>query len=72
MIMTRIISVAFLVAGVSLLIFSIDAWNSVGSDITRAVEGGPSTRAIWLLVSGIVAFFLGIGGLFYSPKARTQ
>jgi hypothetical protein len=72
MIMTRIVSVAFLIAGVVLLIFGIDAWNSVGSDITRVVEGGPSNRAIWLLVSGIVAFFLGIGGLFYTPKARTQ
>jgi uncharacterized membrane protein YidH (DUF202 family) len=71
MIMTRILSVAFIVGGVLLLVFGIDAWNSVGSDISRAVEGGPSNRAIWLLVSGIVAFVLGIGGLFYTPKVRT-
>lgn len=72
MVMTRIISVAFIVAGVVLLIFGIDAWNSVGSEITRVFEGGPSNRAIWLLVSGVIAFFLGIGGLFFTPKFRTQ
>jgi hypothetical protein len=69
---TRIFSVAFIVAGIVLLIFGIDAWNSVGSDITRAFEGGPSNRAIWLVISGAIAFFLGIGGLFYTPRTRIQ
>ncbi|NLD98863.1 MAG: DUF3185 family protein [Fibrobacter sp.] len=68
----RIISIALITCGIILTIFGIDAWNSVGSDVSRAFEGGPSNRAIWLLVSGITSFVLGVGGLFYSPKARTQ
>ncbi|HEX2958819.1 MAG TPA: DUF3185 family protein [Chitinispirillaceae bacterium] len=72
MLFTRIFSIAFLAGGVLLLIFGIDAWNSAGSEISRVFQGGPSNRAIWLLVTGIISLFLGIGGLFYTPKAGTH
>ncbi|MBN1603557.1 MAG: DUF3185 family protein [Chitinispirillaceae bacterium] len=72
MVLTKILSVAFIAGGVLLLIFGIDAWNSFGSEISKAFQGGPSSRAIWLLVSGIVAIVTGIGGLLYTPRAGTR
>lgn len=72
MVLTRILSVAFIVGGVLLLIFGIDAWNSVGSEISKAFQGGPSSRAIWLLVTGTVAIISGIGGLLFTPGAKAR
>jgi len=72
MVLIKILSVAFITGGVLLFIFGIDAWNSVGSEISELFQGGPSNRAILLLVSGIVAFVIGLGGLFYNPRVRTQ
>ena len=70
--MLKVISIALIVGGIILLIFGIDAWNSLESDVSNLVSGTPTSRSIWFVVSGVVAVIVGIGGLFYSPKVHTK
>jgi hypothetical protein len=70
--MLKVISVALVAGGIILLIFGIDAWNSLGSDVSNVVSGTPTNRAIWFVVSGTVALIVGIGGLLYTPKMHSK
>jgi uncharacterized protein DUF3185 len=38
-------------------------YRSFGSEVTEAVTGAPSNKAIWLLVVGTVAALVGLFGL---------
>lgn len=61
--MNRAISVALLVVGIILLIMGINASDSVGSELSEAVQGTPSDRSIWLIVGGAAAAIIGGIGL---------
>ena len=61
--MNKTISLAILAGGVVLAAFGIDAANSTGSDISRFFTGSPTDRAMWMLVSGVVASVIGLAGL---------
>lgn len=61
--MNRAISIALLVVGIVLLIMGINASDSVGSEISEAVQGTPSSRSIWLIVLGAAAAIIGAVGL---------
>jgi len=52
-------AVAFLVVGVVLLIFGIDAYHSASSGVSQMVTGAPSAKAIWLLIVGLIAAIVG-------------
>jgi hypothetical protein len=66
--MNKAVSIVLLVAGIVLVIYGINASNSVGSDVSRAVTGTPTDKSIWLLVGGIVAGLIGLFGLLRGPK----
>lgn len=68
--MNKIISLALLVGGIVLIIYGINASDSVSSDVSRMVTGSPTDRTLWLLIGGIVAVVLGIGGLAVGRKSR--
>lgn len=57
--MIKAIGVGLLVAGVILIMLGISASESVSSDIARLFTGASTDRAIWLLLSGIVASAVG-------------
>jgi hypothetical protein len=61
--MNKIISLGFLAIGVVLLVYSYNASNSVGSSFSRFFNGTPTDQTTWLLVGGIVATVVGLGGL---------
>ena len=61
--MNRAISLALLIIGIVLLIMGINASDSVGSEISEAVQGTPTDRSIWLIVGGIAAAIIGGLGL---------
>jgi len=61
--MNRAISIALLVVGIILLIMGINASDSVGSELSEAVQGTPSDRSIWLIVGGAAAAIIGAVGL---------
>ena len=61
--MFKAISTALLVGGVALVIFGISASQSLMSDISRFFAGSPTDKAIWMMIGGIVAIIIGLGGL---------
>ncbi|HTA28846.1 MAG TPA: DUF3185 family protein [Candidatus Cybelea sp.] len=57
--MSKPLGVALLVAGVVLVIFGINASDSIGSDFSRFFTGSPTNKSIWLLIGGIVSLVAG-------------
>ena len=61
--MDKTISLAILAGGILLVIFGINASNSVSSDISRIFTDAPTDKAIWMLVGGVVASIIGLVGV---------
>ena len=66
--MLKGLSVALLAAGVALIVWGLRVYRSLGSEVTEAITGAPSDKAIWLLVGGSVAAITGLFGLFTRGK----
>jgi uncharacterized membrane protein len=63
--MSKIPSIAFLIIGIVLLVYGIDASNSVSSSLSNAVTGSPTNKSIWLIVLGVLGILSGGFGLFF-------
>ena len=63
--MSKIPSIAFLIIGIILLIYGLDASNSVSSSVSNAVTGSPTNKSIWLIVLGVLGILSGGFGLFF-------
>ena len=59
----RLISLAILSGGIVLVVFGVSATNSFNSDVSRFFTGSPTDKAIWMIIGGIVAIVIGLGGL---------
>jgi hypothetical protein len=57
--MNKAFSIAVLVAGIVLLIFGINAHDSIASSAKEAVTGTPTDKSIWLIIGGISAILVG-------------
>ena len=67
--MNKLISLAILAGGIVLVVVGVAATNSFTSDVSRFFTGSPTDKAIWMLIGGIVAILIGLGGLsFGKPK----
>jgi hypothetical protein len=66
--MNKAISLALLISGIILIAYGTGASNSVGSGLSRAVNGAPTDKAIWLLVGGGIAAFVGLVGVLRGSK----
>ncbi len=62
------ISLAFLAAGILLVVFGLNASDSLSSDVSRLFTGSPTNKAIWLLLGGVVALAIGLVGLLRRSK----
>ena len=58
--MNKILGMALLAAGIVLIVFGINASNSLGSDISRFFHGTPTDKSIWMLTGGIVTAIVGL------------
>ena len=68
--MNKLISLAILAGGVVLVVFGVAATKSFSSDVSRFFTGSPTDTAIWMLLGGIVAIFIGLAGvLLGKPKS---
>jgi LPXTG-motif cell wall-anchored protein len=63
--MSKIPSIAFLIIGIVLLVYGLDASNSVSSSLSNAVTGSPTNKSIWLIVLGVLGILSGGFGLFF-------
>jgi hypothetical protein len=66
--MYRGISAALAIVGALFIFWGLRASRSLGSELTEAVTGAPSDKAIWLLAGGSVAVVLGGIGLLRGDK----
>jgi uncharacterized membrane protein YidH (DUF202 family) len=66
--MDKTISLAILAGGILLLIFGVNASNSVSSDISRVFTDAPTDKAIWMLVGGVAVTIIGLVGLLRGLK----
>ena len=67
--MNRIISLALLVGGIVLIVYGVNASDSISSDVSRFFTGNPTDKTIWFLIGGVVAAALGLGGLARGSKS---
>lgn len=70
--MNRPLSIALFVVGCVLIIYGISASNSFSSEVSRTFTGSPTTRTMWLLIGGIAAAILGIGGMLRGGTPRNH
>ncbi|BAV34072.1 membrane protein [Sulfuricaulis limicola] len=68
--MDKAISLAILAAGILLVVFGINASNSISSDISRVFTDAPTDKAIWMLVGGVVVTIIGLAGLLRGSKGN--
>lgn len=61
--MNKLLSIALLIGGIILIVYGINASNSIGSDFSNLFTGSPTDKSIWLLVGGVVAAAIGAGGV---------
>jgi hypothetical protein len=66
--MNRLVSLVLLIGGIVLIIFGVSASESVGSGFSRLFTGTPTDKTIWLLIVGIIAAAIGLGGLVRGSK----
>jgi hypothetical protein len=62
--MLKGLAAALVVIGAALIVWGLRVHRSFGSEVTEALTGAPSDKAIWLLASGTVAALVGLFGLF--------
>ena len=58
--MNKLLGIALLAAGIVLIVFGINASNSLGSDFSRFFHGTPTDKSIWMLTGGIAAVIVGL------------
>jgi uncharacterized membrane protein len=62
--MPKITSIALLIVGLILLVYGLQASNSVSSSVTQAVSGAPTNKTIWLIALGAIGIIAGGVGIF--------
>ena len=63
----RTLGIGLLIFGIMLIVLGMNASDSVESDFSKFFTGTPISKALWLLVSGIVSVIVG-GMLSLRPE----
>ena len=66
--MNKPICIALLTVGIMLIVFGINASNSLGSSVSRFFTDSPTDKAVWLLIGGVAASIIGLFGLGISSR----
>jgi hypothetical protein len=61
--MNRPVSILLLIVGCVLIAFGVSASHSFSSDVSRFFTGNPTDRTMWLVIGGVVAAILCLGGM---------
>ncbi len=67
--MNKILSLVLLAGGVVLIIYGVNASDSVSSSFSRMFNGAPTDKTLWLLIGGGVMAAVGLGGLLRGAKS---
>jgi hypothetical protein len=66
--MNRGIGIALLAVGIILIVYGINASNSVGSSFSRFFTGSPTDKTVWFLIGGVASVI--VGGVMSMLPAR--
>ena len=66
--MNKATGLALLVVGIVLIIFGINASDSIGSDFSRFFTGTPTDKSMWLLLGGIASSIVGGAITLFSAR----
>lgn len=61
--MKKALSAGLFIAGLLLLYFGYQEYQSIGSEVEEFFTGSPSNQAMWMLIGGAVATIVGLVGL---------
>jgi hypothetical protein len=67
--MNKLLSLIFLVGGIVLIVYGVNAADSLSSDFSRFFTGSATNKSIWLLIGGVVAAAVGLFGLVRKTSA---
>lgn len=67
--MNKPLGIALVVVGVMLIVFGLNASDSIGSSFSRLFTGKPTDKTIWLLAGGIVS--AGVGLFMFVGSGRS-
>ncbi len=62
--MKKMISAALIVAGILLLYFGYQEYQSLSSEVEEFFTGSPDSSAMWMMIGGAAALAAGLAGLF--------
>jgi hypothetical protein len=68
--MNKAISLALLAGGIVLIVWGLNASDSVSSSFSRFFTGSPTDKSMWLLIGGVVASVVGLVGLTVGSKSN--
>ena len=57
--MNKAFSIAILIAGIVLLVFGINAQDSLASNAKEVVTGTPTDKSMWFIVLGLIGIIVG-------------
>jgi len=57
--MTKALGIALLAVGIILIIFVLQASDSVSSSFSRFFTGNPTDKTMWLLIGGVASAVMG-------------
>lgn len=66
--MNKATGLALLVVGIVLIIFGVNASDSLSSDVSRFFTGTPTDKSMWLLLGGIAAAIVGGAITLFSAR----
>ncbi|MEZ0217322.1 MAG: DUF3185 family protein [Rariglobus sp.] len=66
--MNKLISLVLLIGGIILLIYGVNAADSIGSSFSRFFTGSPTDKAMWMIIGGAVAVVAGSIGFARGSK----
>ncbi len=65
--MNKVISLALLIGGIILVVYGLNASDSLSSSFSRFFTGSPTDKSIWMLIGGSIATVVGLAGLVRGP-----
>jgi divalent metal cation (Fe/Co/Zn/Cd) transporter len=66
--MNRLLSLALLAGGITLIVVGISATNSFNSDVSRFFTGSPTDKAVWMLIVGCICALVGLVSAMRAPR----
>jgi len=63
--MNKPVSIALLVIGIVLLVYGLNAGDSIASEAKEVVTGTPTDKSLFLIIAGIVGIVVGGFSTFF-------